>query len=145
MSFLVRFTPTSLTQAKYDQTIRRLEEGDGAFPPDGLEFHVCFGSDGDLRVSEIWDSRAQFEAFGERLIPILAEAGIEFFRTTRGTDGSQHHQALTTLVAFRGEGGWRGSALFPPATHLQLLAPPRPWVGNRGVEGSQAVISPRSY
>ena len=46
MSFLVRFTPTSLTQAKYDQTIRRLEEGDGAFPPDGLEFHVCFGSDG---------------------------------------------------------------------------------------------------
>lgn len=78
VSFLVRFTPTSLTAAKYDETIRRLEEGDGTFPPDGLELHVCFGSDGDLRVSEIWDSREQFEAFGERLIPILTDAGIEF-------------------------------------------------------------------
>jgi hypothetical protein len=31
-----------------------------------------------LRVSEIWDSRAQFEAFGEPLMPILAETGIGF-------------------------------------------------------------------
>ena len=77
MSIVVRFNPTSLTAAKYDQTVRRLE-GAGAFPPDGLDYHVCFGSDGNLRVSEIWDSREQFEAFGERLLPILAEAGIEF-------------------------------------------------------------------
>ena len=77
MSIVVRFNPTSLTAAKYDQTLRRLE-GAGAFPPDGLDYHVCFGSDGNLRVSEIWDSREQFEAFGERLLPILAEAGIEF-------------------------------------------------------------------
>ncbi|MBA2360998.1 MAG: hypothetical protein H0V79_08720 [Actinobacteria bacterium] len=40
--------------------------------------HVCFGSDGNLRVSEIWDSREQFEAYGELLMPILADAGIEF-------------------------------------------------------------------
>jgi hypothetical protein len=31
-----------------------------------------------LRVSEIRDSREQFEAFGERLMPILADVGIEF-------------------------------------------------------------------
>jgi hypothetical protein len=31
-----------------------------------------------LRVSEIWDSREQLAAFGERLMPILAEIGIEF-------------------------------------------------------------------
>ena len=31
-----------------------------------------------MRVSEIWDSREQFEAFGERLMPILADVGIEF-------------------------------------------------------------------
>ena len=48
------------------------------WPPDGLDYHVCFGSEGDLRVSEVWDSREQFEAFGERLMPVLAEAGIEF-------------------------------------------------------------------
>ena len=29
-------------------------------------------------VSEIWDSREHFEAFGEKLMPLLAEAGIEF-------------------------------------------------------------------
>jgi len=27
--------------------------------------------------AEIWDSREQFEAFGERLMPLLAEAGID--------------------------------------------------------------------
>ena len=43
-----------------------------------MDYHVCFGSDGDLRVSEIWDSKEQFEAFGERLMPVLAEVGIEF-------------------------------------------------------------------
>ena len=31
-----------------------------------------------MRVSEIWDSREQLEAFGEQLMPILADIGIEF-------------------------------------------------------------------
>ncbi len=77
MSIVVRFNPTAMTAAKYDETIRLIEAA-GTFPPDGLDDHICFGSDGNLRVSEIWDSREQFEAFGERLMPILAEAGIEF-------------------------------------------------------------------
>ena len=77
MSIVVRFNPTSLTAAKYDDTLPKIEEA-GTFPPDGLDYHVCFGSEGNLRVSEIWDSREQFEAFGERLLPILGEAGIEF-------------------------------------------------------------------
>ena len=38
---------------------------------------ITFSSDGNLRVSEIWDSREQFEAFGKRLMPILANAGVE--------------------------------------------------------------------
>ena len=78
MSIVVRFNPTSLTAEKYDQTVRRLDEEAGAFPPDGLDYHVCFGSGANLRVSEIWDSREQFEAFGERLMPVLSDAGIEF-------------------------------------------------------------------
>lgn len=76
MSVLVRFAPASLTGAQYDEAIRRLEEV-GDQPADGLDFHVCFGSEGKLRVSEIWDSMQQFQAFGERLMPILAEVGIE--------------------------------------------------------------------
>jgi hypothetical protein len=30
-----------------------------------------------VRVSEIWDSMEQFQAFGERLMPILADIGID--------------------------------------------------------------------
>jgi hypothetical protein len=78
MSIVVRFNPTNLTREKYDATNQRFEEAGLEFPPEGLELHVCFGSDGDLRVSEIWDSREQFEAFGERLMPVLTEGGIEF-------------------------------------------------------------------
>jgi hypothetical protein len=76
MSILVRFAPQSLSTDVYDGVIRQLEEG-GDFPPDGLDYHVCFRPEGDLAVSEIWDSREQFEAFGERLMPILADAGID--------------------------------------------------------------------
>jgi hypothetical protein len=49
----------------------------GEFPPEGLDLHVCFGEDGDLKVSEVWDSTEKFEAFGEKLMPVLAEIGIE--------------------------------------------------------------------
>lgn len=76
MSVLIRFAPASLTAEQYDESVRRLEES-GDFPPDGMELHVCFGTDGSLRVSEVWDSEEQLQAFGERLMPLLAEVGIE--------------------------------------------------------------------
>ena len=76
MSVLVRFSPASLTAEQYDETIQTLQ-GNGQWPPDGLDVHVCFGTDPNLRVSEIWDSPEQLEAFGERLMPVLSGAGIE--------------------------------------------------------------------
>ncbi len=76
MSILVRFAPASLTAAQYDESIRRMEEA-GIIPADGLEYHVCFGSDPNLRVSEIWESEDKWKAFGEKLMPVLAEVGIE--------------------------------------------------------------------
>ena len=77
MSLVVRFSPVALTAEKYQDAIRRHAEAGVAFPPDGMELHVCFGTDGNLRVSEIWDSREQLEAYAERLMPILADAGVE--------------------------------------------------------------------
>jgi hypothetical protein len=74
---LARFTPASnVTTEQYDETIRRLEKV-GDWPPQGLDYHVAFKSNGKFRVSEIWDSREQFDAFGERLMPVLKEVGIE--------------------------------------------------------------------
>ena len=78
MSIVVRFNPTNVTREKYDESLRRLEEA-GMWPdPAGLELHVLFGSENDLRVSEIWSSPEQFQAYGERLLPILTDIGIEF-------------------------------------------------------------------
>jgi len=76
MSIVVRFTPPSLTQEQYDESVRRLQE-QGIFPPEGMDYHICFGEQGRLRVSEIWDSREQWQAFGEQLMPVLADIGIE--------------------------------------------------------------------
>jgi hypothetical protein len=76
MSILIRFSPASMTAKQYDETVRRLTEA-GDFPPDGLDYHVCFGSDGNLKVSEIWDSQQQLDAFGKRLMPVLADVGID--------------------------------------------------------------------
>jgi hypothetical protein len=77
MSILVRFTTAAgMTAQKYDDTLP-LIEASGQWPPDGLEYHVAFSSGGDFRVSEIWDSKEQFEAFGARLMPILAANGVE--------------------------------------------------------------------
>jgi hypothetical protein len=76
-SMLVRFTAApDVTSEQYDETIRRLEES-GDWLPAGLEFHVAFMSNGNFRVSEIWDSREQFDAFGKRLMPVLKDVGIE--------------------------------------------------------------------
>ena len=78
MSIVVRFNPTNVTREKYDESLRRLEEA-GLWPdPAGLEVHVLFGSENDLRVSEIWSPPEQFQAYGERLQPILTDVGIEF-------------------------------------------------------------------
>lgn len=77
MSILIRFSPTSQTTTEqYDETIRRLQEA-GQFPPDGMDLHVCFLVDGNLRVSEIWDSREQADAFAQRLMPVLQDVGID--------------------------------------------------------------------
>ena len=74
---LVRFTAApDVTSEQYDETIRRLEKS-GDWLPAGLEYHVAFMSNGNFRVSEIWDSREQFDAFGKRLMPVLNDVGIE--------------------------------------------------------------------
>jgi hypothetical protein len=76
-SVLARFNAgPAMTTEKYDESLRRLEAL-GNWPPEGLAFHVAFRSEGDFRVSEIWDSRAQFDAFGERLMPVLKDVGVD--------------------------------------------------------------------
>ena len=76
MSLLIRFAPPSLTAEQYDKVVRRLNE-EGISPADGLDYELCFGSGDQLKVSLVWDSKEQFDAFGARLMPILEEEGID--------------------------------------------------------------------
>jgi hypothetical protein len=75
VSLVIRFSPPSLTAEQYDEVVRRLTE-DGTFPADGLDYELCFGSGDNLKVSQVWDSQEQLDAFGARLRPILAELQI---------------------------------------------------------------------
>jgi hypothetical protein len=75
VSVLIRFSPPSLAASQYDQVVSRLYE-QGVFPAEGLDYEICFGSEGNLRVSQVWDTHEQMEAFGAALRPILADLGI---------------------------------------------------------------------
>lgn len=76
MAIVMRFTSDGMTAAKYDEVVKRLEQA-GAGSPAGRQFHVCFGDKANLRVSDIWESRDAFDRFGETLLPILKELGID--------------------------------------------------------------------
>ena len=77
MSIVVRYAPVpASTVEQYDEVMRRIQES-GAMPADGFDYHVAFLSEGQLLVSEVWDSPQQLEAFGKRIMPLLADVALE--------------------------------------------------------------------
>jgi hypothetical protein len=76
MAILIRFTPSGLTSEQYDAVGQKLQDA-GHWPPQGLLAHVCFGSSGNLRVSEVWESREQQEQFAEHLMPLLQDENVD--------------------------------------------------------------------
>jgi len=76
MSVVVRYNPNNVNKQQYDAVRSQLTES-GNWPPEGCEMHVCFGSEDNIRVSEIWESREQFQSFGEKLQPVLEQTGIQ--------------------------------------------------------------------
>jgi hypothetical protein len=74
MSIVVRFPSSNATKQQYD-TVHDALEAAGDWPAEGCLLHVCFGDEKDVRVSEIWESREQFETFGQKLRPHLEAAG----------------------------------------------------------------------
>jgi hypothetical protein len=76
MSIVVRFPPSNMTRQQYDSVRNALTES-GDWPADGCQLHVLFGDENDLRVSEVWESREEFDAFGQKLGPRVEEAGMQ--------------------------------------------------------------------
>jgi hypothetical protein len=70
------FTPSGFTPAKYDDALARLEAA-GAGSPPGRLYHVALESDGLVQVFDVWESQESFEAFGQTLLPIMGELGVD--------------------------------------------------------------------
>jgi len=76
MAISVSINPVSETAAQYDEIIRRLEAA-GAGKPAGRLYHACFGSGDKLQVFDIWEPQQAFEKFGETMLPIVQEVGLD--------------------------------------------------------------------
>jgi hypothetical protein len=78
---LVQQGPT-LTQEKYDEVVRRFTEGRGRmesssdWPVDGLLSHAAGEAPGGFRVVDVWESEEACNRFGDVLMPILQEIGV---------------------------------------------------------------------
>ena len=76
MAYVLRFAPKGFTTAKYNEVIEKLNAA-GAGAPKGRSYHVCFGDPNNLLVSDIWDNMEDFQAFGQTLLPIMNEIGVD--------------------------------------------------------------------
>ena len=76
MALGIYFMHGDFTPEKYGEAIKKLEAA-GAGSPKGRTYHVALESNGEMQVFDIWESQAEFDAFGSTLIPILAELGVE--------------------------------------------------------------------
>ena len=76
MALMVRFEVKNMTTEKYAEVLRRLE-GKGLGAPRGRIHHTSYGPIDALNVVDIWDTPANFEAFGKELMPILGSLGID--------------------------------------------------------------------
>ena len=76
MAIAVYFHPQSMSAAQYEEALKRLDAAGAANPPGRLH-HSAFGSPEQLMVYDVWDSPESFEKFGEALMPILGEIGVD--------------------------------------------------------------------
>jgi hypothetical protein len=77
------FQSPSLTQERYEESVRRLTggksrlESSADWPVEGLLAHIAGQSATGFRVVDVWESEDAFARFGETLMPILQEIGVE--------------------------------------------------------------------
>jgi hypothetical protein len=77
------FQSPSLTQERYEESVRKLTGGSDRlespadWPVGGLLAHIAGPAQTGFRVVDVWESEEAFRAFGEQLMPILQELGVE--------------------------------------------------------------------
>ena len=76
MAIGIYFPVQGMTAEKFATVHERLE-AIGQAMPQGRMFHAGFNVDGGIHVFDVWESQESFEAFGQHLMPILGELGID--------------------------------------------------------------------
>jgi len=76
MALSFYFASQSFSAAQYDDAISRLDAA-GAGSPPGRSYHCAFSAGPNIQVFDVWDSQEAFEKFGETLMPILGELGVD--------------------------------------------------------------------
>jgi len=76
------FEVPGLTQQNYEETVRRITgknrmTSPSDWPVEGLLVHVAGQGTKGFRVVDVWTSEDAFRRFGEKLIPVLRELGIQ--------------------------------------------------------------------
>jgi hypothetical protein len=72
-----------LTQESYEEAVRRLTDGKTRlesptdWPVEGLLVHTAGEAEGGFRVVDVWESEEAVRRFGEVLVPILREVGVD--------------------------------------------------------------------
>lgn len=76
MAIIVHFTPTGMNAAQYEHVLELLRDA-GLEAPAGRLHHACYGTPEQLRVVDVYESPQAFETFGQKLVPLLVEHGID--------------------------------------------------------------------
>lgn len=75
VAVVLEFSGASLEQ--YDQVVERMGFAPGGPGAPGGLFHWVTATDDGIRVTDVWQTREQFDSFAaEKIGPITAEVGI---------------------------------------------------------------------
>ena len=82
MPVVAVFQGPGFTQENYEESVRKLTgkervESPADWPTGGLLAHAAGQGPSGFRVVDVWDSEESFARFGETLLPILREIGVE--------------------------------------------------------------------
>lgn len=72
-----------LSRELYEESVRKLTGGKSRldspadWPVPGLLAHIAGQGAKGWRVVDVWESEQAFQRFGEKLLPVLKEAGIQ--------------------------------------------------------------------
>jgi len=73
----------SITQEGYEESVRKLSGGKSRmetpadWPVEGLLVHIAGQGPNGFRIVDVWESEDACRQFGERLMPVLQEVGID--------------------------------------------------------------------